>query len=149
MTQPQSAFNQLTTFEPEAEIIHAPVPAALLNRTYSMNIQELEKPEFMNKPTRVTEDTLEILMSFVLDLYETPGKLTEDGTLAKGTIAPWAKRSDTPEPTKERIKDIINQTTPRLFTLTESKLWQLNIRAYPDYDSVCDAIETCRVRKRG
>lgn len=141
MVQPQSQRNMLTTFDDEPVLEHPPIKADI----YTIPQDEVDAPPWVDK----TGKTLDILMSFVMDLYEKPDMLCEDGTLAKGVVAPWAKRSDNSEPVKNRIKDLIHQTTPRLFVLTESKLWRLNLKAYPDYDAACEAIESARVRNVG
>lgn len=160
MTQPQSTFNQLTTFDPEADVVHEPIPAAVLNRTYSMNIQQLEKPEFMNKTSGLndTEKVLEILTDFTLDLYESLDTddplIKSDGIFNRTTKAPWSQRgvdkneNSVPAPIKRKIEDVIKQTTPRLFIYDgSSTVWRLNIKDYPDYDAACYAVEQTRVRK--
>lgn len=103
------------------------------------------KPKF----DATTLAAMDVLTEFALKLYdslETNEPLVkQDGTIIKGTVAPWSQRGldskgvKVAENVKRRIDELISATG--LFVLTDAKLWRLDLFIFPDFDTACAAIE--------
>lgn len=133
---PQPVMNQLTNFD-DADPFEDDEPASRKD-VYTIPLNELKNPK---------DEARTILLDFLTDLYSQGDEVIKpDGTLKKGTVAPWVAKSDLPIPIKRKMIDLINQTMPKLFTQEGTQPWRLNIAAYPDIHSAIDALNTSVTR---
>jgi hypothetical protein len=130
-----------------------PEPHSVTKLAQVLSMAQVDRPKVKQsakaKMDATTLAAMDVLTEFALKLYdslETDEPLVkQDGTLVKGTIAPWAQRGvDTKgnkvsDNIKRRMDELISDTD--LFVLTESKLWRLDLFAYPDFDTACAAVE--------
>lgn len=131
----------------------APEPHAVTKLAQTLSMAQVERPKFTKqaKPKfdATTLAAMDVLTEFALKLYdslETEEPLVkQDGTIIKGTVAPWSQRGldskgvKVAENVKRRIEELISATG--LFVLTDAKLWRLDLFIFPDFDTACAAIE--------
>lgn len=86
-----------------------------------------------------------LLLDFVVDLYSGEA-IKPDGTLKKGTVAPWADSSDLSITIKRRMLDLIRQTEPKLFLQEGTRPWRLNVESYPTVDEAISILDTTVTR---
>jgi len=135
----QSNMNQLISYEePDTEQFEDEQPNTISRTVYTIPLSELRSPK---------DEARTLLLDFVVDLYEQGDEAYKaDGTLRKDTKVPWSAKSDLSLPIKRQMLDLINQTTPRLFTQEDTQPWRLNIRAYPDATTAIDALNASVTR---
>lgn len=131
-------------FEPEPHEVSRNVRALSFQQ---LGRQKAAPPKPKHDSTTLA--ALDVLTGFALKLYESLDTdeplVKQDGTLVKGTIAPWSQRGTdekgvkVPEPIKRRMDELIKATG--LFVLTDAKLWRLDLFIFPDFDTACAAIE--------
>jgi hypothetical protein len=133
---PQPVMNQLTNFD-DVEAFEDDEPVNT-KTAYTIPLSELQPPK---------DEARTILLDFLTDLYSQGDEVIKaDGRLAKGVVAPWVAKSDLSLPIKRKILDLINQTTPKLFTQEGTQPWRLNIVAYPDIHSAIEALDASVTR---
>lgn len=133
---PQPVMNQLTNFD-DAEPFEDDEPASRKD-VYTIPLNELKNPK---------DEARAILLDFLTDLYSQGDEVIKsDGTLKKGTVAPWVAKSDLSIPIKRKMIDLINQTLPKIFSQEGTQPWRLNIAAYPDIHSAIDALNASVTR---
>lgn len=130
-----------------------PEPHAVTKLAQTLSMAQVERPKFTPKAKPKFDATtlaaMDVLTEFALKLYdslETEEPLVkQDGTIIKGTVAPWSQRGldskgvKVAENVKRRIEELISATG--LFVLTDAKLWRLDLFIFPDFDTACAAIE--------
>lgn len=133
---PQVTMNQLTNFD-DVEAFDDEEPANT-KAAYTIPLAELKS----NK-----DEARTILLDFLTDLYSQGDEVIKaDGRLAKGVVAPWVAKSDLSLPIKRKILDLINQTTPKIFSQEGTQPWKLNLKAYPDIYSAIEALDASVTR---
>lgn len=134
---PQVTMNQLTNFD-DVDAFEDEEPAST-KAAYTIPLAELQSSK---------DEARTILLDFLTDLYHHSDEMVKpDGRLKKevGTI-PWAAKSDLSLPIKRKILDLINQTTPKIFSQEGTQPWRLNITAYPDIHSAIEALDASVTR---
>lgn len=120
-----------------------PEPHNVTKTAHVLSLQQLgrQKAAQPKQPARDADLELAIdaLIDYTLAAFE-DGLIDDEGVLLKGNVAPWAKRGELPTPAKERAKMLIDRTTPPVWFINGSKLWQFNMVDYDDADSATDSL---------
>ena len=100
----------------------------------------------------IVDPVRQCLLNFVSDLYldyshdgesntKKYNRMHADGRLAKGTIVPWAQRSNLTAAQRRQMEEILRQITPDLFSYdSDRKQWALNLASYPRVYMAINAI---------
>lgn len=157
------AFFAGQTEQPQIELREPPVHPAWTKEQLAERAPMIEDydDEFLPEPPArkatptkpkfdaTTMAAMDVLTEFALKLYDSleteEPQVKQDGTIVKGVIAPWSQRgvdtkgNEVTEPVKRRMRELVSATG--LFVLGESKLWQLDLFTFPDFDTACSAVE--------
>ena len=93
-----------------------------------------------NEEEEMIDRAADAIIDFLHMIFEEEGMMNADGVLAKGVVAPWAKRGTLPGPVKEMAKKIIEYEDEPIFFVNVSKLWQFNIKEYPTLEATTSIV---------
>jgi hypothetical protein len=111
---------------------------------------ETDTPAWVRRPGR--EDTARrVLLDFTVSLYERDDagdmhRVDSAGYIARDTVIPFGKRGGLTQAQRQQVTAVLAELDARGVWLLrfdkQKRLWQLNVRRYPDAQAAVDAIDS-------